>query len=138
MRPLTTPKPFNAWGVATLAYVLGTAVLAVTVFVAAWAGFFLVSAMGFVGAARDLTVDDLMLAAVGVAAALMVLSIAIRARIIRKRGGVRPVVAPVAALAASVVLGLAVSAVELPDAVFMVMQAVVEIVVLAKLIDPGR
>jgi hypothetical protein len=36
------------------------------------------------------------------------------------------------------VLGLAVSAVELPDSLFMVMQAVVEIVVLAKLIDPGR
>jgi hypothetical protein len=94
--------------------------------------------MGFFGAADDLTTDDLIPVAVVVVAALTVLSVAVQARIIRKRGGVRPVVAPVAALAASVVLGLAVSAVELPDAVFMVMQAVVEIVVLAKLIDPRR
>lgn len=138
MRPLTTPKPFNAWGVAALAYLLGTAVLFATVFVAAWAGFFLLSAMGFFGAAHDLTADDLMPVAVGVAIALVVLSLALQARVIRRRGGVRPVAAPVAALGASVVLGLALNAVELPEVLFMALQAVVEIVVLAKLIDPGR
>lgn len=113
MRPLRTQKPFNAWGVA-LAYLVGTAVLVVTVFLAAWAGLFLSLAMGFLGAADDLRVDDLMPVAVAVVVALMVLSLAVQARFIRRRGGARPVAGPVAALIASSLMGLAATATRCP------------------------
>lgn len=136
MRPLTTPKPFNAWGVATLAYLLGKAVLFGIGLVVGWAGFLVMSAMGLVGAGSDLTVDDLMVVAVAVAVALTVLSLAIQARFIANRGGARPVAATVAALVAGLLVGLAATATGLPEGLFMVLSAAVEIAVLATLIKP--
>lgn len=136
MRPLTTPKPFNAWGVATLAYLLGKAVLFGIGLVVGWAGLLLMSAMGFLGAGSDLTVDDLMFVAVVVAVALTALSLAIQARFIAKRGGARPVAATVAALVAGLLVGVAATAIALPEAVSMALAAGVEIVVLATVIKP--
>ena len=138
MRPLTTQKPFNAWGVAMLTYLLGMAAILGLGFVIGTLGFLLMSGMWFAGAGEEPYPADLIVVVVAVGFGIGVLSLAIQSRFISRRGGARPVAAPVAALAASLLVGLAVTPADLPEAALVALQAVVEIVVLAKLIDPKR
>jgi hypothetical protein len=138
MRPLTTHKPFNPWGVAALTYLLGMAVILGIGFVIGTLGFLLMSGMWFAGAGEGPYPADLVVVVVAVALGIGVLSLAIQSRFISRRGGARPVVAPVAALAGSLLVGLAVTPADLPEPALVALQAVVEIVVLAKLIDPKR
>ena len=138
MRPLTTQKPFNAWGVALLTYLLGMAAILGLGFVIGTLGFLLMSGMRFAGAGEGPYPADLVVVVVAVGFGIGVLSLAIQSRFISRRGGARPVTAPVAALAASLLVGLAVTPADLPEAALVALQAVVEIVVLAKLIDPKR
>lgn len=136
MRPLTTPKPFNAWGVATIAYLLSTAVTLLLGFVLGTAGVLLVSGMAFQGNADDLTEDSLVRATVLVALGIGVVALAVEAWFIHRRGGARPLVAPVAARAAALLLGFAITPLALGDGVATVLGAGVEIAVLGALIRP--
>lgn len=136
MRPLTTPKPFNAWGVAVLTYLLGTAVTLVLGFVLGMAGFLLMTGMALQGNAGDVTTESLVDVTVRVALGIGLVSLAVEAWFIHKRGGSRPVLAPFAARAATLLLGFAIAPLALGDWLVTVAGAAVEIAVLAVLIKP--
>jgi hypothetical protein len=138
MRPLTTPKPFNTWGVAVLTYLLGTAVTLVLGFVLGMAGFLLMTGMALQGNAGDVTTESLTDVTVRVALGIGLVSLAVEAWFIHRRGGARPVIAPIAARAASLLLGFAITPLALTDGVAMVLGAAVEIAVLGALIRPRR
>jgi hypothetical protein len=136
MRPLTTAKPFNVWGVAVLTYLLGTAVTLVLGFVLGMAGFLLMTGMALQGNAGDVTTESLTDVTVRVALGIGLVSLAVEAWFIHRRGGPRPVIAPIAARAATLLVGFAITPLALSDGVVTVLGAAVEVAVLGALIRP--
>lgn len=134
MRPLTTPKPFNAWGVAALAYVIGTAVTLVLGFVLGTLGFLVMSGMALTDEAGGPSRDDIISVTLLVAILIGVVSLLVEAWFIHRRGGARPFIAPFVARAGSLLVGWAVTPLALDDAPLTVLGIGVEIVVLALLI----
>ena len=138
MRPLTTPKPFNAWLVATVAYVLGWAVTFLLGFVMGTLGFFVMTAVALTGDPGDPTREDITRTALTVVLVIGVISLAVEAWFIHKRGGARPVLAPLGARGASLLVGFAVTPLALEGSLVTALGIGVEVVLLALLIKPRQ
>lgn len=134
MRPLTTPKPFNAWGVAVLAYLIGTAVTLALGFVLGTLGFLVMSGMAVTGDAGDPSFEDIVSVTVLVAIVIGVVSVLVEAWFIHGRGGARPFIAPFVARGGSLLVGWAVTPLALGDVPLTVLGIGVEVVLLALLI----
>lgn len=138
MRPLTTPKPFNEWLVATVAYVLGWVVTFVLSFVIGTLGFFVMTGMALTGEPGDPTRDDITRTALAVALTIGAIGLAAESWFIHRRGGARPVVAPLGARGASLLVGLAVTPLALEGSLVTALGIAVEVVLLALLIKPRQ
>jgi hypothetical protein len=134
-RPVATHRAFNAWHVALLTYLLGLAVVLSLGLVLGTVGYLLISDPGLSGDPEGLLREDLMGKAVTAAVAITMVGVALQAWFIHRRGGARPVLAPVTALAASGLLTFVLTPV-MPDIASLSLQAVVEVTVLALLIRP--
>lgn len=136
MRPLTTPRPFNAWLVAVLAYVIGSLVTFVLGFVIGTAGVLVMTGMALSGDPSDASLDEIVNVTVIVALVIGVISLAVQAWFIHRRGGARPVLGSVVARGASLLVGFAVTPLALGDSLVTGLGIGVEIVLLALLIKP--
>ena len=136
--PVPATRPFSAWTVASLATLLGTVVSVGLALFLGFAGFMLALVMGLSGAGTNTTERAVILVIVVVVAAIVLVRIAVEAGFIRRRGGSQPVVASIASVAAGWTVVLLGSLFQLPTLLLWVLPAIVEIVVLAKVLQSGR
>jgi hypothetical protein len=135
-RPPGSQKKFNAWMVAFVAHLLARAVFLAVLFVVASVGLLSAPFVGLTGIADGATIDGVVMVMIVVTLAIAALSVAIQARYISRRGGVHALTACVIALVAGLVVGVLMGFVELPNVLVVVSIAVVEITIVALLIEP--
>jgi len=135
-RPKEPASRFRAWPVAAISFLVQKAVFTVIMFVFLMA--FLVSApmFGIAGIGDGFTERGLLIFLVSVAIAVLGFSVHVQARYIRRRGGQQPVIACVVALIAAMLLGAVGNLAGLPDLIAAVGVAVVEVAIIALLIQP--
>lgn len=136
--PQRRPEParsVNAWGIALVAFLIGTAVVLVLGFVLGLLGVLFVGGATLGGA--DLSDGSIVTTAALVAVVPLVASVVAQALWIRRRGGSNHVIAPIAATAAGWAVGAALTPVPLPEAALIVLNAVTQIGILGWLVGQG-
>lgn len=134
-RPQPVARSVNPWGLAVVTFLIGTGVVLVLGFVLGLVGVLLVGGATLGGA--DLSDDSLVATAALVAVVPLVVSVAVQALWIHRRGGSNHLFAPIAATAAGWLLGAALSPFALSDTVLIVLNAVTQIGVLGWLVGLG-
>lgn len=137
-RPKEPASQFRPWPVAAISFFVQKAVFLVTMFVFLMA--FVVSApiFGIAGIGDSFTERGLLIFLVSVAIAVLGFSVHLQARYIRRRGGQQPVIACVVALIAALLLGVVGDLAGLPNLIAGVGVCVVEVALIALLIQPDQ